>query len=213
MAIIVEGRCPNPCGDETLRAMFEDRKSVFVDLLGWDIPVLEGRFELDEFDDQRATYLIISDGAGDHLGSARLLPTTGRHILGSLFTELCAAPPPTGAEIFEITRFSPVAAPECCGAAGDAQPFGQRACLACARERDTHLYRSSRTCVAAADPGVRLGLPPAWRSRPSRVRHGRRTRDRDPCRHTGPACRQRYLGLGRRSGRPGSRSRLTWRPR
>jgi N-acyl-L-homoserine lactone synthetase len=73
--------------------------------LKWDLPVLDGRFEVDEFDDSRATYLIIADERGDHLGSARLLPTTRRHILGSLFAGLCAAPPPDGPEVFEITRF------------------------------------------------------------------------------------------------------------
>jgi N-acyl-L-homoserine lactone synthetase len=105
MAIIVEQGCPEPCGDRTLRAMFEDRKSVFVDLLKWNVPVLNERFELDEFDDSHATYLIIADADGDHLGSARLLPTTRRHILGDLFAQLCAAPPPAAPDVFEITRF------------------------------------------------------------------------------------------------------------
>lgn len=105
MAIIVETGSGKPSSERTLRAMFEDRKSVFVDLLKWDIPVLDGRFEVDQFDDEHATYLIIADDEGDHLGSARLLPTTRDHVLGSLFAQLCAAPPPTGAQVFEITRF------------------------------------------------------------------------------------------------------------
>jgi acyl-homoserine lactone synthase len=91
--------------DPVLRTMFEDRKSVFVDLLQWDLPVLDGRFELDEFDDGHATYVIIADAGGDHLGSARLLPTTRPHILGDLFAQLCAEPPPVGEDVFEITRF------------------------------------------------------------------------------------------------------------
>lgn len=105
MPIVVESGCSNPWGERTLRSMFEDRKRVFVDLLKWDVPVLDGRFELDQFDNEHATYLIIADEDGDHLGSARLLPTTRPHILGSLFPQLCAAPPPTGADIAEITRF------------------------------------------------------------------------------------------------------------
>lgn len=105
MPIIVETGSGKPSSERTLRAMFEDRRSVFVDLLKWDIPVLDGRFELDQFDDEHAIYLIIADEEGDHLGSARLLPTTREHLLGSLFAELCAAPPPTGAQVFEITRF------------------------------------------------------------------------------------------------------------
>jgi N-acyl-L-homoserine lactone synthetase len=105
MRMIVESGPAGVTSRGTLKAMFEDRKSVFVDLLKWDVPVLEGRFELDEFDDEHATYVVIADGNGDHLGSARLLPTTRRHILGSLFPHLCAAPPPKGPEVFEITRF------------------------------------------------------------------------------------------------------------
>jgi acyl-homoserine lactone synthase len=85
--------------------MFEARKRVFVDLLKWDVPVLEGRFELDQFDDCHATYVIVADDRGDHLGSARLLPTTRAHILGSLFRTLCAADPPAGSDVVEITRF------------------------------------------------------------------------------------------------------------
>lgn len=105
MPIIIEAGGHGSLGDSTFCAMFEDRKSVFVDLLKWDLPVLDGRFELDEFDDEHATYLIIADKDGDHLGSARLLPTTRPHILASLFRGLCAAPPPVGPEVFEITRF------------------------------------------------------------------------------------------------------------
>jgi acyl-homoserine lactone synthase len=105
MAIVIATGDLEPCGDRTLKAMFEDRKSVFVDLLKWDVPVLAGRFEADQFDDRHATYLIIADEDGDHLGSARLLPTTRPHILGSLFAQLCAVPPPTGPDVLEITRF------------------------------------------------------------------------------------------------------------
>jgi N-acyl-L-homoserine lactone synthetase len=105
MAIIIESGCLEPCGDRTLRAMFEDRRSVFVDLLKWDVPVLDGRFEIDQFDDEHATYLIIADEEGDHLGSARLLATVRPHILGDLFAKLCEAPPPAGPNVAEITRF------------------------------------------------------------------------------------------------------------
>lgn len=104
MGIIVEFGCRGSAG-ATLKAMFEDRKSVFVDLLKWDLRVVDGRFELDQFDDEHATYLIVADGDGDHLGSARLLPTTRPHILESLFRELCAARPPAGPHVSEITRF------------------------------------------------------------------------------------------------------------
>lgn len=88
-----------------LKAMFASRKSVFVDLLGWNVPVLDGRYEVDQFDDEHAVYLIVADDDGRHLGSARLLNSTRPHILGSLFPELCEAPVPASPSIWEITRF------------------------------------------------------------------------------------------------------------
>jgi hypothetical protein len=56
MEVIVRSGCAGPSEDRVLRTMFEDRKSVFVDLLNWDVPVIDGRFELDAFDDEQATY-------------------------------------------------------------------------------------------------------------------------------------------------------------
>ncbi|QKR98305.1 autoinducer synthase [Sphingomonas sp. CL5.1] len=88
-----------------LRAMFVARKEVFVDLLGWDVPMLDGRFELDQFDDVHARYLILLDAQGRHRASARLLPTTRPHILDTLFPELCQDDIPRGAGVWEITRF------------------------------------------------------------------------------------------------------------
>jgi acyl-homoserine lactone synthase len=92
-------------GDAAMRAMFEARKRVFVDLLGWDLPVRGDRYEVDQFDDIHARYLILTDGEGQHLASARLLPTERPHLLGSLFADLCDVPPPTDPSTWEITRF------------------------------------------------------------------------------------------------------------
>ena len=91
--------------DELFRSMFEDRKQVFVDLLKWDVPVLDDRYEIDQFDNENATYVVIPGPDGRHVGSARLLATDGAHILGSIFPDLCEAPPPSGPDIWEITRF------------------------------------------------------------------------------------------------------------
>jgi len=92
-------------GDAILRAMFEARKRVFVDLLKWDVPVLAGRYEIDQFDDVHATYIILTDAAGHHLGSARLLETERPHILDMLFPELYDGEVPRGPDVREITRF------------------------------------------------------------------------------------------------------------
>ncbi|KAB2855627.1 acyl-homoserine-lactone synthase [Sphingopyxis sp. SCN 67-31] len=90
---------------QLLRAMFEARKRVFIDLLKWDLPVLADRFEIDHFDDPHATYLIVGDPAGRHLASARLLPTTRPALLDGIFPTLVDGAVPSGPDIFEITRF------------------------------------------------------------------------------------------------------------
>lgn len=90
---------------KALRGMFEARKQVFVDLLKWDLPVLAGRYEVDHFDNGEATYLIVTDLAGSHLASARLLVTTQPALLDSLYPDLVAGPVPRGTDIMEITRF------------------------------------------------------------------------------------------------------------
>ncbi|WP_298670740.1 acyl-homoserine-lactone synthase [uncultured Sphingomonas sp.] len=91
--------------DVALRAMFRARKEVFIDLLKWDLPVLADEFEVDQFDDADAEYLILMDGEGSHRASTRLLRTDRAHLLGNLYPHLCAGPVPSGPTIREITRF------------------------------------------------------------------------------------------------------------
>lgn len=84
--------------------MHADRKRVFVDMLKWDVPH-DGTFEKDQYDTDRADYLMLQDKTtGEHCGSVRLLPTTGPHILGDVFPFLCEGPVPCGPRIREITR-------------------------------------------------------------------------------------------------------------
>ena len=97
-----------------LRAMFAARKRVFVDLLKWDVPVLAGHFEIDQFDDEHARYIILLDAAGGHLASTRLLPASRPGILSELYPELAEEPLPAGDDAFEITRFC--LSPDCTAA-------------------------------------------------------------------------------------------------
>lgn len=91
-------------GDLIAANMHRDRKRVFVDLLKWDVPVIDGQYEVDQFDHAGAVYLIVAEEDGTHRGSIRLLPTNRPHILGSLFPELCEGPLPSGSNVYEITR-------------------------------------------------------------------------------------------------------------
>ncbi len=85
--------------------MHAARKQVFIDQLRWDLPVSDGAYEIDEYDRDDTIYLIVVDAGGaGHLGSVRLLPTDGPHLLGDKFARLCADGVPRGPDIFEITR-------------------------------------------------------------------------------------------------------------
>jgi len=95
----------DPDQQTILDQMFADRKTVFVDTLKWTVPVLDGKYEIDEFDLPETRYVVIVDGARRHLASARILPTTGPHLLRSIFPQLCCGPIPIGRSTAEITRF------------------------------------------------------------------------------------------------------------
>lgn len=92
-------------GNAAMRAMFAARKRVFVDMLQWDLPVLEDMYEIDQFDTPDAEYLILLDDDGEHRASARLLPTTVPHLLGNLYSWLCDEAVPRSPSIWEISRF------------------------------------------------------------------------------------------------------------
>ena len=88
-----------------LRTMHADRKSVFVDQLKWDLVVTDDLFDIDDYDTDSTLYLMVQDETtGGHLGSVRLLPTTGPHLLADKFAHLCEAGVPRAPDIYEITR-------------------------------------------------------------------------------------------------------------
>jgi len=87
-----------------LQSMFADRKRLFVDLLGWDVPVVDGRYEIDQFDNHHTVYLVAADEEGAHAASIRLYPSTEPHMLGTLFPHLCPLGVPVGDATWESTR-------------------------------------------------------------------------------------------------------------
>jgi acyl-homoserine lactone synthase len=89
-----------------LLEMHHDRKRVFVDRLGWELPSRESWLEVDQFDNEFAVYLIArAPVTGRHHGSVRLLPSTRPHVLSTLFQSLCANGVPVDEECWEISRF------------------------------------------------------------------------------------------------------------
>src|SRR3546814_19996746 len=65
-----------------LETMFADRKAQFVDFFDWDVPVVDGRFEIDQFDTAEAVYFVAIDEVGRHEASLRMLPSWRQHLLG-----------------------------------------------------------------------------------------------------------------------------------
>jgi N-acyl-L-homoserine lactone synthetase len=103
MIHIVE-RHLKPANRRLLETMFADRKRLFVDLFGWDVPVVDDRFEIDQFDTADTVYIICADTEGTHEASIRLMPTTRPHMLGELFLHLCPQGVPVGPTTWESTR-------------------------------------------------------------------------------------------------------------
>lgn len=89
---------------QLLRSMFADRKRLFVDCLGWDVPVINRKCEIDQFDTVGTTYIISANENGEHEASIRLIPSTRPHMLAELFSHFCPGGVPVGPTIWESTR-------------------------------------------------------------------------------------------------------------
>lgn len=103
MIHIVENQS-SPHYAKLLQSMFADRKRLFVDLFGWDVPVIDNAYEIDQFDNADTIYLIATDDKGAHSASIRLFPTARPHMLSTLFSHLCPFGVPADEATWESTR-------------------------------------------------------------------------------------------------------------
>ena len=103
MIQIIEGNRGTPF-DRLIESMFADRKRLFVDLFGWDVPVVAGKLEIDQFDREGTVYLIAASPDGEHEASLRLMPSERPHMLADLFAALCPGGVPVGVATWESTR-------------------------------------------------------------------------------------------------------------
>lgn len=88
-----------------LDEMFRLRARVFGDRLGWEVTVKNG-MEIDQFDALDPAYLVGLDADGYVVSCARLLQTTGPHMLSDVFSSLLDGEPPLRSpQIWESTRF------------------------------------------------------------------------------------------------------------
>lgn len=83
------------------------RHKVFVDQLGWKLPLAEAGLERDQFDRSDTLYVIAFDLQHHVCGCGRLLPTTKPYLLGSVFPHLMGEQPlPSASEVWELSRYS-----------------------------------------------------------------------------------------------------------
>ncbi len=108
----------DPKHADLLRQFHKLRKDVFVDQLGWDLPVHDG-YEWDQYDCPRSTY-ILTEVDGKCTGGCRLMKTDGRHTVGAVeysymlrdakLGNLPGMPPemiedtPSDGQVWEMTR-------------------------------------------------------------------------------------------------------------
>ena len=85
--------------------MFRDRATQFRDRMRWNVTVDEMGWETDQYDLLDPVYIVVHDRDGGHAGSMRLLPTTGRTMLGEVFPHLVDHRMKRDAAIWECTRF------------------------------------------------------------------------------------------------------------
>lgn len=105
MIFVVDAENRRHCTAD-LMAMHCQRKAVFVDRAGWKVPVVAD-CEIDRYDLLEDTmYLLAKDEpSGPLLGSARLLPTTGPHLLRDLYPASYRAALPSGPTVLEVSRY------------------------------------------------------------------------------------------------------------
>ncbi|WP_334187318.1 acyl-homoserine-lactone synthase [Noviherbaspirillum sp.] len=87
-------------------ALAQYRHKIFIERLGWSLPVDEG-LERDQFDHPETIYVVTRESDGAICGCARLLPTTEPYLLSEVFRHLMDGKPiPRSRDVWELSRFA-----------------------------------------------------------------------------------------------------------
>ena len=86
------------------REMLRHRRIEFVEKKQWRLDIDSNGGERDCYDELKPTYLCVSSDDGAHLGSARLLPLTGRSMIKEVFPTLLDIGVGGHDQCWEITR-------------------------------------------------------------------------------------------------------------
>jgi acyl-homoserine lactone synthase len=90
---------------DALRDMFDMRHRIFVERMGWEALRKPDGLEKDQFDNDDAIYLLLTDDDGTVIGSHRMLQTVKPHLFSDVFPQYCAVKGvQRGENILELTR-------------------------------------------------------------------------------------------------------------
>nr|UXE45499.1 isovaleryl-homoserine lactone synthase [uncultured bacterium] len=90
---------------DALHDMFQLRHRIFVERMGWEALRKSDRLEKDQFDNDDAIYLLLTEDDGTVIGTHRMLQTTKPHLFSDVFPQYCAVKGvQRGAKILELTR-------------------------------------------------------------------------------------------------------------
>lgn len=106
---LVTGHAIDPGHEQSplVEAMLRHRHRIFVGLLGWRALARPDGRDVDTYDHGDAVHVVVCDAGGKFRGSARLLPTTGPHMLAEHFAHLVKGAVPRGPGILEWSRHAP----------------------------------------------------------------------------------------------------------
>ncbi|MEM0990953.1 MAG: acyl-homoserine-lactone synthase [Pseudomonadota bacterium] len=85
--------------------MFRHRRTQFAEDYGWDLDIDQMGREIDQYDLMNPLYLILRDQDGRHVGSTRLMPTTGPTMIADHFSDMTDGVEIESPLIWECTRF------------------------------------------------------------------------------------------------------------
>jgi acyl-homoserine lactone synthase len=90
----------------TLEQHFRLRHEIFVKERGWKVFDRDGIYEMDQYDNNDATYLISVDEHDEVIGSSRVYPTALPHMLSEQFPALVDGAVPQRIDMVEFTRLA-----------------------------------------------------------------------------------------------------------
>lgn len=92
--------------EDTIEQMFKLRHKVFVEEKGWKRLERESKLEIDQFDNDDAIYFLKLHSNGEILGGMRLVPTTAKTQLKTVFKQWCTfETPPEDRTEWEWSRY------------------------------------------------------------------------------------------------------------